>query len=169
MRRSPHIARRSASNRICRGPLQPWHALKEQGKLDEAVAAYRQAIRIKPDLCRGALQPWRRAEEQGKLDEAVAAYRQAISIKPDSAEANSNLIMCLHYCSSVGDADVHAEALEFGGRYDAGVGNFPNNNVRDPHRRLRIGYVSADFRHHPVGYFRPVCCQRHDHAVTDIY
>ena len=145
------------------------NALMERGNLDEAVAAYGEAIRIKPDYAEAYSNLGNALKERGSLDEAVAAYREAIRIKPDYAEAHSNLIMCLHYSSSVGNIDVHTEALEFGRRYDAGVGNFPHNNVRDPHRRLRIGYVSADFKRHPVGYFLSSVLSAHDHAVTEIY
>ena len=78
-------------------------------------------------------------------------------------------MMCLNYSSSVANADLHTEALEFGRRFDAKVRNSPHNNVRDPHRRLRIGYVSADFKRHPVGYFLSSVLSAHDHAVTEIY
>ena len=67
------------------------NALKEQGKLDEAIAAYRQAIRVKPDFADAHSNLGLALQEQGKLDEAIAAYRQAIGIKPDLAEAHSNL------------------------------------------------------------------------------
>jgi FkbM family methyltransferase len=66
-------------------------ALKEQGKLDEAVAAYRQAIRIKADSAETHSNLGVALYDQGKLDEAVAAYRQAIRIKPDYAMAHCNL------------------------------------------------------------------------------
>ena len=49
------------------------------------------------------------------------------------------------------------------------LGTSTHNNVRDPHRRLRIGYVSADFKRHPVGYFLSAVLSAHDHAVTEIY
>ena len=65
--------------------------LRDQGKLDEAIAAYRQAIGLKPELAEAHSNLGIALEDQGKLDEAVAAYRQAISIKPDFAEAYSNL------------------------------------------------------------------------------
>src|SRR6516164_8071911 len=62
-----------------------------QGKFDEAVAAYRQAIGIRPDLAEAYSNLGNALFAQGKLDEAVAAYRRAIGIKPDLAEAHSNL------------------------------------------------------------------------------
>jgi tetratricopeptide (TPR) repeat protein len=69
--------------------------LEDQGKLEEAVAAYRQAIDIKPDLAYSNL--GNALEDQGKHDEAIAAYRHAIDIQPDCAEALSNLLFSLNY------------------------------------------------------------------------
>jgi tetratricopeptide (TPR) repeat protein len=66
-------------------------ALKNQGKLDEAVAAYRQALRIKPDLAEANSNLGNALRDQGKLDEAVTTYRDAIRIKPDLGEAHFNL------------------------------------------------------------------------------
>jgi protein O-GlcNAc transferase len=145
------------------------NALKERGTLDEAVAAHRQAIRIKPEFAGAYSNLGTALNDQGKLEEAIASYRQAIRIKPDFAEAYSNLMMCLHYSSSVANTDLHTEALAFERRFDTKVGNLPHNNVRDSHRRLRIGYVSADFKHHPVGYFLSSVLSAHDPAVTEIY
>ena len=65
------------------------------GKLDEAIAEYREAIRLKPDLRRGPQQPRHRPDDQGKLDEAIAEYREAIRLKPDYAEAHNNLGIAL--------------------------------------------------------------------------
>ena len=144
-------------------------ALNEKGEAEAAVAACRQAIRINPDYAEAHSHLGNALKEGGRLDEAVAAYRQAIRIKPELTAVHSNLMMCLHYSSSVGNTDVHAEALEFGRRYAAGIANLPHNNVRDPHRRLRIGYVSADFKRHPVGYFLSSVLSATDHAVTEIY
>ena len=145
------------------------NALKERGTLDEAVAAHRQAIRIKPEFAGAYSNLGTALNDQGKLEEAIASYRQAIRIKPDFAEAYSNLMMCLHYSSSVANTDLHTEALAFERQFDTKVGNLPHNNVRDSHRRLRIGYVSADFKHHPVGYFLSSVLSAHDPAVTEIY
>ena len=65
--------------------------LKAQGKLDEVVDAYRQAIRLKPDYAEAYSNLGYALWDQGKLGEAVAACRQAISLKPDLAEAYCNL------------------------------------------------------------------------------
>ena len=72
--------------------------LKERGRaadaapfLDRAVAAYRTAIRLKPDYAWAHSKLGVALAGQGKVDEAVAAYRTAIRLKPDDAIAHSNL------------------------------------------------------------------------------
>ena len=98
--RSPAIARRSDQTGSCPGPLiprqrcRPTHTSEaplEQDKLDEAVTAFREAIRLKPDDVESRMSMAYALQIQEKLDEAVAAYREAIRLKPDYAEAHYNL------------------------------------------------------------------------------
>jgi predicted O-linked N-acetylglucosamine transferase (SPINDLY family) len=65
--------------------------LRAQGKFEEAIAAYRRAIGIKPDFAEAHSNLGIMLVVQGKLEEAIAAFRRAISIKPDHTEAHSNL------------------------------------------------------------------------------
>ena len=65
--------------------------LKDQGKLDEAVAAYREAIRLEPNHAQAYSSLVRALKVQGKLDEAVAAYREAIRLKPETPRPTSIL------------------------------------------------------------------------------
>jgi tetratricopeptide (TPR) repeat protein len=86
---SPPIARPSASSRTTSGLTSTGNAFKDQGELD--VAAYRQAISIKPDYVRAHLNLGNALKDQRKLGDAIAAYRVAIGINPDYAEVHSNL------------------------------------------------------------------------------
>jgi tetratricopeptide (TPR) repeat protein len=63
-------------------------ALAVQGKLDEAIAEYRAAIRLKPDHAEPHYDLGVALAVQGKLDEAIAEYRAAIRIKPNHASAH---------------------------------------------------------------------------------
>ena len=69
--------------------------LKDQGKLDEAVACYRRALELKPDYAEAHNNLGNALKDQGKLDEAVACYRRALELKPDFAEAHNNLGIAL--------------------------------------------------------------------------
>jgi predicted O-linked N-acetylglucosamine transferase (SPINDLY family) len=145
------------------------NALRDEGKPTDAVAAYRQAIAIKPDFALAHCNLGNALQDQGRLDEAMAAFRRAIEIDPGYAAAHSNLLMCMHYAASVSSGDLHAEALAFGRRFGGGGGVLSFDNVRDAERRLRIGYVSADFRNHPVGYFLTRALAARDRATTAVY
>ena len=65
--------------------------MKNQRKLDEAVACYRRALELKPDFAEAHNNLGNALNDQGKLDEAVACYRRALELMPDFAEAHSNL------------------------------------------------------------------------------
>jgi serine/threonine protein kinase/Flp pilus assembly protein TadD len=67
------------------------HALRDKGRLNEAIAEYREAIRLKPDdavehnnLAAG-LHAW------GRPEEAIAEYREALRLDPGYAKAHHNL------------------------------------------------------------------------------
>jgi len=59
--------------------------LGKQGKLDEAIAAYRKAIQIDPNYANAHNNLGFELCKQGKLDEAIAAHRKAIQIDPNNA------------------------------------------------------------------------------------
>jgi len=66
-------------------------ALKELGRLDEAIACYNQAIALKPDFAEAHSNLGNVLKELGRLDEALTSYNQAIALKPDFAEVYINL------------------------------------------------------------------------------
>jgi protein O-GlcNAc transferase len=147
------------------------NALKDRGELDEAVAKYRQALVLKPDYAEAHCNLAIVLMDQSKIDLAVAEYRRAISLKPDYADAHSNLLFCLNYADAISSEEVYREAVCWNERYafryrppDASY-----YNERSPDRRLRIGYVSPDFRAHSVAYFLEPLLKGHDRAAVEVF
>ena len=66
-------------------------ALKHQGKLDEAIEAFKKAVSLKPDFADGYNNIGVALQDQGKLDEAIVSFNKAIRIKPDYAEAYNHM------------------------------------------------------------------------------
>jgi predicted O-linked N-acetylglucosamine transferase (SPINDLY family) len=130
-------------------------ALHGQGKLGEAVACYHRALQRKPDFAEAHVNLGNAWHAQGKLDEAVACYRRALELKPDCVEAYSNLVRSLQYRSSVTLEELAEAHAEFEQRHAAGfrAAWSAHENVPDPQRCLRVGFLSHDLRRHPVGYF----------------
>src|SRR5262249_35734033 len=144
--------------------------LNDQGKLEEAIAAYRQAIRIKPDFAEAYSNLGNSLSDQGKVDEAIAAYRQAIGIRPDFPEAHSNLLFCLNADDKLTKSALFAAHGEWGERYGQQAPRLSAHaNDREAGRRLRIGYVSPDFRSHSVAYFLEPLLKNHDRQTVEVF
>jgi predicted O-linked N-acetylglucosamine transferase (SPINDLY family) len=132
-----------------------------------ATLAYREAIRCEPASGAAHNGLANVLADQRRLDEAVAAYREAVRLEPQVHTAHSNLIMTLHAMTDVTAADVLAQSRRFATRVEAGPATaFAPGG--DPERRLRVGYVSADFRIHPVGFFLERVLAAHDPARVEI-
>jgi protein O-GlcNAc transferase len=80
------------------------NALYEQGRMDEAIAAYRDAVRLKPDYSEAFNNLGAALQAHGMMDEALAAYRKAVELQPDYAMAWSNLGSCLQLRGILDDA-----------------------------------------------------------------
>jgi tetratricopeptide (TPR) repeat protein len=67
------------------------NALIGQGKVSEAMEAWRDTIRLKPDYAEAHYNLGTALADQGKSAEAIEAWREAIRLKPDYAQAHCNL------------------------------------------------------------------------------
>jgi protein O-GlcNAc transferase len=147
------------------------NALKEKGRLDEAIAIYQQAIALRPNYAEAHSNLGSALKDTGQIDEAVAAYRRAIALRPGYVEAFSNLLFALHYHPSY-DAPAIAEELRLWNRQIAEpLKRFiqVHTNDRDPERRLRVGYVSADFRVHASAHFLVPLLKHHDPRQVELF
>jgi len=131
------------------------NVFKDLGKLDEAVAYCQRALQLKPDYALAHNNLGNAWKDRGKLDEAVASYQRALQLKPDFAVAHSNLLVTIQYRVGVTLSELAAVHAEYDRLHAAPLRTtWPlHENDRDPHRRLRVGFVSPDFGRHPVGFF----------------
>lgn len=59
--------------------------LKREGKLDEAIALYHQAVEINPNFAWTYYDLGDALVKKGNLDEAIACYSQGLKVNPNSA------------------------------------------------------------------------------------
>ncbi len=147
------------------------NALRVTEQLDEAIATFHQAIRLKPDLVEAYNNLGSALKHVGRLDEAIAAYREAIRLKPDYTDAHGNLIYALQFHPECNAEIIRDEHLRWNRQHAEPLEKFikPHVNDRDPDRRLRIGYVSPDFREHVVGQNLLPLLREHDHGQMEIF
>jgi predicted O-linked N-acetylglucosamine transferase (SPINDLY family) len=123
-------------------------------QLEEAIHHFEEVLKIQPAHI-GALSNLANIfQRQGKLVEAVAYYTEAIRLAPDAANIHSNRILALLYATEFPEMELVNRAREFGLKVaDPLLRMRPFLNSRNPDRKLRIGFVSGDFRRHSVNYF----------------
>ncbi|PKO62799.1 MAG: hypothetical protein CVU24_02475 [Betaproteobacteria bacterium HGW-Betaproteobacteria-18] len=147
-------------------------ALHDQGQLDQAAANYQQALFYKPSR---VLETYSHLgnvlEAQGKLEDAIASYRQALLLAPDDAAAHSSLLFTMQYASDMSPAQRFQEHQRFAERFEAPFKPSwqAHTNNRDPERRLKVGYVSGDFRNHPVAFFIEPILANHDKSQVEVF
>jgi protein O-GlcNAc transferase len=147
------------------------NALKDKRKFDAAIAAYQTAIALDPNCSEAHYNLAITLGEKGMVDDAIAAYQRAIALNPHFPEAHSNLISTL-LCHPGCDAQSIAEEHRRWNRQHAEplrMFTQPHSNNRNPDRRLRIGYVSADFQNHPVGRFLLPLFENHDKTQFELF
>ncbi len=146
-------------------------ALKKQGKIGEAVQCFRDALQLNPDYINAYNNLGYALMDQGKLEEALQCYRQALQLAPDYFKAHSNLLFGLGASASLEPEAMLREAQAWYDQQvaDRGIKTLPHQNDRNPHRQLRIGYVSPDFMRHSVSYFIEPVIKVHDRSQVEIY
>ncbi len=144
--------------------------IQSQGRPTEAEATLRRALHLQPRSATTWSNLGRTLNAQARFAEAVAAYRRALELDPLNAPARSNLLFLSHFDPSFTPEQIFAEHVAFGRTHEPELARQfqPHANMREPDRRLRLGYVSADLGRHPVGYFLAPVLPRHDPASVEV-
>jgi predicted O-linked N-acetylglucosamine transferase (SPINDLY family) len=141
------------------------------GRLGEALDHTRRAIALNPDRALLHSNLGYVYQQRGQLDEAIACSRHALELEPKLALTHSNLLVNLTYHGSIEPAEVFAEHRRWNARYAEPLKSQvrPHENDRDPDRRIRVGYVSADLRDHSIAYFMEPVLANHDAANVELF
>lgn len=147
------------------------NVLLAQGRFVEAIYRYRQVLEMRPENAQVHNNIGIALQQQGNNDDAIVAYRRAIESQPHHYLAYSNLLRGMQYAPSYTPENVFEEHQRFAQRVQANVPRVvaPHDNDRDPVRRLKVGYVSGDFRTHVVAFFIEPILASHDKAQVEVY
>ena len=108
--------------------------------------------------------------EQWRIDDAVIAFRRAIMLQARHANARQNLLWLMNARPEFSAEERFQEHCRWAEACAEPLRSTQQAwpNARDPNRRLRIGYVSPDFRTHAVGYFIEPILAHHDSDKVDV-
>ena len=140
------------------------------GRVSEACASYRRALAIEPDLAETHHNLGNALLRGGRLAEAIASFRSAVAASPERAAYRSDLVFHLHFDPGYDAHAILAEAREWEHAHTSGLAPMPSRPGREraPERRLRVGYVSPNFRRHCQAFFMSPLLANHDHEQFEI-
>jgi protein O-GlcNAc transferase len=141
------------------------NTLQLMGRLEDSRLAYARALALTPQRAEALSGLASVDQAEGVIALAVRGFRRAMAARPD-AWVHSNLIFCLSYDGQVSCDGLFAEYRRWEATQAVPVyrANRPVKADPDPERRLRVGWLSGDFREHPVGRNVLGAIERRDRA-----
>ncbi|MBF0588257.1 MAG: tetratricopeptide repeat protein [Magnetococcales bacterium] len=152
------------------GPLNSLgHALTELGALDEAIPVLERAIAADPTYPEAHSSLGNALKRVGRLKEAVESYARALTLGSSYAMVK-NLVNALLYVPDMSpDARYELTARHMAACLPPGDPPPRPEVPLAPGERLRIGYLSSDFRNHPVGHNIYPLLSSHNHEKFEIF
>ncbi len=143
-------------------------ALRDAGRVDEALPHLFAAARLDAAYAAPAGNVGSCYAAVGDHARAAEAFARAEALDPAFHAAGSNRLLSMAARDGVTAAELRAAHVAWAGRHADPVGRSPPPIVdRRPDRRLRVGYVSADFREHAVRHFVEPVLAAHDRSAVE--
>jgi protein O-GlcNAc transferase len=142
-------------------------ALSMLGRKLAAAGALSRALELAPGLAAAHSNLGNVLRDLGNWPEALAQYRRALELDPNLFVTHSNILYTLLYDPSASGPSILAEGRRWEERH--GTPAADPVRARNPDKRLRIGYVSPDFKEHAVAFFTEPLLRHHDRTEVEVF
>jgi protein O-GlcNAc transferase len=171
--------------------------LEQMKRLDEAVESYYRAIAVKPDLAEAHYNLGTALRFQGRLNEAIASFERAAALRPHYGvvewfDAKQNICDWSDYCEAearvrdaikaepspaaplllLGISSMREEQRDCARRVAAKMAVHVSDVLARPQprpdARIRLGYLSHDFRQHAGAVLVAPLIERHDRRQFEV-
>jgi predicted O-linked N-acetylglucosamine transferase (SPINDLY family) len=145
--------------------------LHELGRLDDAQNSLQRAITIHPGHAPAHVNLGNVLMAMCRVPEAEASFRRACELQPKLASAHDNLLFALNYHPDKSAADIFSAYREYDQKFGKPVSAASSARASlDSHpKRLKIGYVSPDFRLHSSRHFLEPLLAHHDKDAVEVF
>jgi protein O-GlcNAc transferase len=144
---------------------------RNQGLLDQAEADYRAALQLAPNMA----MVWNNLAElcfdTGRVEEGLAHNQKARELAPDEPLFASNRLFHLDFLPGCDAPAIRGEVAAWRARFADPLRAEirPHRNDRSPERRLRVGYVSPNFRDHCQALYTLPLLAHHDPSQIEVF
>lgn len=153
------------------GYVRLGQAVRLRGRITQSIAHFQRAVELDTGSASALTELGFCYWNLGRHQDAERALKSAIALAPDALPARSNLLLVSNY--TLGNRDeISALHTAFGEVVRKKCGDLPAPQYiqrPNPVRRLRIGFLSGDFRRHAVAYFIRGALQYLDRAQFQLF
>ena len=145
-------------------------AYQQLGKIKEAIVCYKKAIEIDPEFAMPYSKCGSAYINLVNFEKAAWWFKKALELEPTDSTIHSDFLFYQHYDPEIDARQLLAEAENWQQRHgniqNVSFTPFQTDHLDD---RIRIGYVSPDFRQHSVSMFLLPLFSEHDHERFEIF
>jgi predicted O-linked N-acetylglucosamine transferase (SPINDLY family) len=143
----------------------------QKGEFDAAVDGFRQLLQAHPNHLEARKSHGNTLRLIDNLDESIACYEQVLAANPGNWSVASARLFSLQYHEKYDAHQILAENRIWADRFARPISENvpPHTNDPSPDRRVRIGYVSPDFRSHCLTLFTEPLFIHHDRQQFEIF
>lgn len=138
--------------------------------LEDALDAANRSVALRPDpamvSCVGVLE-----FHLGRIADAIKTFERASALSPHDDSIHSNRLFALTCLSGYSREQLVKAHFDWGRDVESRIAPFSREFANDPSpgRRLKIGYVSADLRIHPVAALLEPILAHHNRDLVEIF
>lgn len=140
-----------------------------QGRINDAVKTLTQAKEFSPDEPAIWGNLGTNLVRLGQTSKGISLLKDAVAKMPDSNQLWSMLLLFMHYSEDIDRAEIFEMSRKWGQICAPGTAGREHRNTLDPDRKLRIGYISPDFRDHSVTFLFEPLLDAHNRECVALY
>jgi predicted O-linked N-acetylglucosamine transferase (SPINDLY family) len=146
-------------------------ALARLGKPMAAIRCLHRALELRPDYSDAAIRCAQLLGDLGRQESSDDLLRSLVRRNGEDGALRSSLLYGLHHTLGDNGLLLLNEHVAWSTRHADPLcaSTERHANDPDPDRRLRVGYVSADFRDHPTSRFLVPLITAHDRSQVEVY
>lgn len=146
------------------------HICQERDQLIQTVEYGRKALELEPDNPEFLYALAISLMAISKVDEGCELLKKAVEKDPENRQIARWLLMVMHYKTDITLQMLYDEHTKWARKFaPVSMSQYDYDNLSDPDKKIRVGYISPNFCKHSVAYFLEPIINNHDHNHFELY